>query len=156
MRHRKHNPPAHHESVIRRSQVQKAIAARMLDDAVRQIRGAFASAEHSIAGLVSQFVTAYRAEWERVTADLTDEETGDVDATQRAAQLRHWLITSGWRNRLTAAYRQAAHTASQQSLSIILDAQKPMVETGWNHGRQLVVAAMQPAVDAGMPWRPKP
>ena len=128
----------------------------MLQDTTRIIEGAFAEAEQRVAPVVAQFITAYRDEWDRVSADLADEETGDVDVAQRAAQLRHWLIVSGWRTRLMSAYRTAAHDASQESLAAILAAQKPMVETGWNHARQLVVAAMQPAINAGAPWRPKP
>lgn len=142
--------------MTQRAQVQKAIASRMLDDAVRSIRSAFADAEHSVAATVNEFVAAYRKQWDAVSASLANEETGDVDVAQRAAHLRHWLIVSGWRNRLLSAYRQAAHTASQASLAAIHAAQPSMVETGWNHGRQLVMAAMQPAVEAGAPWRPKP
>ena len=153
MRHRK--PPAHHESMIARAQTQKVLTDRMVQDTVRTIRGAYADAEHSIAGTVGTFVAAYRAEWDRLNTELADED-GDVDSAQRAAHLRHWLITSGWRNRLMHAYRQAAQVASQESLAAILSAQKPMVETGWNHARQLVIAAMQPAIEAGAPWRPKP
>ena len=154
MRHRK--PSAHHQRVIQRSQTNRALSDRKLQDTVRIIEGAFLSAEQRVTPVVAQFVTAYRDEWDRVSADLADEETGDVDVAQRAAQLRHWLIVSGWRTRLMAAYRTAAHDASQESLDAILAAQKPMLETGWNHARQLVIAAMQPAITAGAPWRPKP
>ena len=125
------------------------------------ISRAFADADtHTVAPVRAAFIRAYTAEWDRLTKQLTaslgkDASSREVIA-QRAAQLRHWLIVSGWRMRLLAVYRQAAQHAGQQSLATIEQAQKPILAVGWNHARMLLVEAMQPALRAGMPWRPKP
>lgn len=119
----------------------------LLRTAEQHIHAAFAQARADAAPVLEAFVAAYRAEYARLNADRDEEDEEGEEGEPRRVPL-HWLVTSGWKARVTAALRQAADRAGQQSLHALTRAHDAAADRGDAHGSELIKAALQPGVNA--------
>lgn len=105
---------------------------------------AFDQAKRDVMPLLQEFAVAYKAEYDRLNKDLDED-----DEDEESKPVTHaWLISSGWYKRVTQALADAADTAGQKCLAAVSTGHKQAADLGAAHGRALVKAAMQPAVDA--------
>lgn len=109
----------------------------------QRIRATFAQQRAQAMPTLDAFAQAYKAEYDRLNADL------DEDEDPKNVPL-HWLTSSGWKRKVEDALAHAAQQASTQCATFVTQAHDQAVRLGNQHGRELVKAAMQPAVNAAV------
>ena len=123
--------------------------ARLVDGTEAQVRHAYVEARQSVLDLVAQFARAYAAERKRLQELHDDEDPESIRVPLT------WLHHSGWGERLRRAFASASESASQQSLASVAQGKADAASLGTQNANELLVVAMQPAVRAGMKWKPK-
>ena len=143
-------PKSRNHPILRLAQRQHdGTLARLVDGAEAQVRAAYAEARQSVRDVVAQFARAYAAERKRLQELHEDEDPESIRVPLT------WLHHSGWGERLRRAFASASETAAQQSTSTIAQGKADAASLGTQNANELLVVAMQPAIRAGMKWKPK-
>lgn len=156
---------AQHKHPLKRlSQRQKHGATLpLVHETETRVRDTFAQAKRDVGGTLAAFTAAYRDEYDRRAAIAQAQADAEDDRDAEGFRVPpepvrvpiHWLISSGWLPRVKHVLASAADTAAQQSRVHVRHAYDDAAALGRVHAHELLTHAMQPAIRAGMDWRPK-